>query len=341
MSPQTTSPLDRRFALADKLERHRRMIEIRLFEDAVKEIFFEGLIPGTTHTAQGQEAVAVGIASVLRPTDTVACTYRGHHHALALGMTPDVVLGEIMGKETGCISGMGGSMHLSSKELGLLPTMAVIGAGIPIAAGAALTAQTLGTDDVAVGIFGDGTVNIGAFHEGLNLAALWTLPVVFICENNLYGEYSPLAATTAGSPDLVGRVAPYGMPAEIVDGQDVEAVASAVQTAVDRARTGGGPTFLEMKTYRYSGHSRTDPATYRPAGELDAWLARDPILIAERRLCAAGALDEDQAARVRELVAQDVAEVVARTKAAAYPSEDHIFRHIYASPLGTGTTGTR
>ena len=188
----TDTPLDRRLMLKDPILRWDRMLEIRNLEDRIKDLFAEGLVHGTTHTCQGQEAVSIGIAMSLRPTDQVCCTYRGHGAALALGMTVDSVLGEIMGRTIGAIGGVGGSMHLSEPTIGLLPTSAIVGAGIPIAVGAALSAQVLGEDRCAVSIFGDGASNIGAFHEGLNLAAIWKLPVVFICENNTYGEYSRL-----------------------------------------------------------------------------------------------------------------------------------------------------
>jgi pyruvate dehydrogenase E1 component alpha subunit len=271
--------------------RYERMVEIRLLEDKVIEIFAEGLIPGTTHTCQGQEAVCVGIAAATRPTDIVVCTYRGHGMALALGVPAESVLGEIMGRQIGCMGGLGGSMHLSDPSVGLLPTSAIIGAGIPIAAGAALTAQILGNDTVAVSVFGDGTTNIGAFHEGLNLAAIWKLPVIFVCENNQYGEYSRIDRTTPVT-DLAVRAMSYNMPSEIVDGQDVDAVEDAMMRAVTRARSGDGPTLIEAKTYRYAGHSRSDKATYRPAGELDEWLQRDPIKLFEAKLVEEGVLVE-------------------------------------------------
>lgn len=269
--------LRRRAAVqSSRLERYRRMIEIRGLEDKVLELFGQGVIPGTTHTCQGQEAVCVAIAAATRPSDTIACTYRGHGMALALGMTREAVLGEILGRQVGCTGGLGGSMHLCDPAVGLLPTFAIVGAGIPVAAGAALTAQTLGTDGVAVSVFGDGAANIGAFHEGLNLAAIWRLPVVFLCENNQYGEYTRIDRSTPVA-DIAVRAAAYAMPSEIVDGQDVDAVEAVVGRAVARARAGDGPTLIEAKTYRYAGHSRSDKATYRPPGELDAWLARDPI----------------------------------------------------------------
>jgi pyruvate dehydrogenase E1 component alpha subunit len=305
------------------------MVEIRVFEDRVKGLFAEGLVRGTTHTAQGQEAVALGVASVLEPTDHVVCTYRGQHHALALGLTPETVMAEIMGRRGGSMNGLGGSMHLSDPTVGLLPTMAIVGAGIPIAAGAALTAQVQGSRAVAVGIFGDGAANIGAFHEGLNLAAVWRLPVVFVCENNLYGEYTPIGVSTSVT-DIASRAASYDIPGVVVDGQDLETVIAALETAVTRARKGEGPTLLEMKTYRYSGHSRTDQATYRPEGELEKWQQRDPIEITGSRLSAQGILDDARVGELRELHSARIDEIATGLIEAPGPEPADMFRHIYA-----------
>ncbi len=313
-------PLERRAAVqASRTERYARMVEIRLVEERVLKLFGEGLIAGTTHTCQGQEAVCVGIAAVTRPTDTVACTYRGHGMALALGATREVVLGEILGRQIGCMGGLGGSMHLSDPTVGLLPTFAIVGAGIPVAAGAALTAQVLGTDAVAISVFGDGSANIGAFHEALNLAAIWKLPVVFVCENNLYGEYTRIDRTTPVT-DLAVRAASYAMPSDIVDGQDVDAVEAAVAAAVARARQGGGPTLVEAKTYRYAGHSRSDKATYRPAGELDAWLERDPITLFGHKLVAEGLVDRSELDTIKEHAGLDIDQALDRVLASPPPT---------------------
>jgi len=328
-----TTPLERRRALADPVARWDRMLEIRRFEDRIKELFAEGLIHGTTHTCQGQEAVAIGVAVAARPTDHVCCTYRGHGHALALGMTLDAILGEITGRAAGAIGGVGGSMHLSERSVGLLPTSAIVGAGIPIAAGAALSAQVRGVDECALAVFGDGATNIGAFHEGLNLAAIWRLPVVFVCENNTYGEYSRIDLTTPVE-ELAVRAASYAMPAETVDGQDVDAVTAAVSAALERARSGGGPTFLECKTYRYSGHSRADAGSYRPAGELDEWLARDPIELYRRQLVAAGELDDERADRLVAEVALRVEACVERVMAGDLATVASMFEHVYGVPEG-------
>src|SRR5579871_4493466 len=241
----------------------QRMFEIRFAEERIQELFLENVIRGTTHLCIGQEGVSVGMAAVVDVPrgDTVTCTYRGHGHALALGLPLRSMMAEMMGKEAGCCKGKGGSMHLTDMSIGLIGTFAVVGAGLPVTNGAALTAQIKGTGAVSISNFGDGTANIGAWHEAVNLAAVWKLPSVFLCENNLYGEYSPYAATSP-VPNVIDRASAYGIPGVIVDGQDCEAVYETVKAAVESARQGKGPTLVEAKTYRYKGHSRTDPAAY-------------------------------------------------------------------------------
>lgn len=300
--------ISRRRALVTAEAQLERMVEIRAVENELQQLFNAGAIRGSTHLSIGQEAVSVGVAAATRPSDWVTCTYRGHGMALALGVTPAGVISEIVGKRTGCVGGLGGSMHLSAPEVGLMPTFAIVGAGYPIALGAALTASYNGTDDIAIAVCGDGAVNIGAFHESLNLAAIWKLPVVFIVENNLYGEYTRIDLTTPIT-DLALRADSYGLPGEIVDGQDVGAVEHSVRAAADRARSGMGPTLLEVKTYRYCGHSRSDLATYRPDGELDEWLTRDPISLMAKRV-------EAESGTVVDLT-QLTAEVEARISAVA------------------------
>ncbi|TDE09859.1 thiamine pyrophosphate-dependent dehydrogenase E1 component subunit alpha [Jiangella asiatica] len=324
-----STSLDRRVALRDPTARLERMMEIREFEGRVKDLFFEGVVSGTTHLCEGQEAVSVGLAATLRPTDHVTCTYRGHGVALALGCEPSAVLGEIMGRTVGLVGGVGGSMHLSERAVGLMPTFAIVGGGIPVAVGAGLSCQVLGGDDVAVAVFGDGATNIGAFHESLNLAAVWKLPVVFVVENNLYGEYSPIASTTAVT-DLAVRAGSYAMPAETVDGQVVDDVAAAVRRAVERARGGDGPTLLEMKTYRYSGHSRADTGPYRPDGELEAWQGRDPIALYADALVAAGTVTAGEVDALRSAVTERIDEVVAEVRQAPEPDPSAMFGHIHA-----------
>ena len=335
-----TSPLheqasiERRAALrTDPLERYRRMVEIRALEDAVLALFTRGEIAGSTHTCQGQEAVAVGLAAACEPRDTVTCTYRGHGVALALGATSAAVLGEILNRQVGCVGGLGGSMHLSAPEVGLMPTFAIVGAGLPVAVGAALQAQQEGTGEAAIAVFGDGTTNIGAFHEALNLAAVWQLGVIFLCENNLYAEYTALGRSTP-VVDLAVRAAAYGMPGHIVDGQDVEAVTRVIADAVAVARAGGGPTLIEAKTYRYCGHSRGDQALYRPTGELERWLARDPIELFAARLVEQGQAARDDLESVASEARTNVDETVEAVLAAPRPGVADMFRNIYASAGG-------
>jgi len=318
--------LQRRAELDTDVGRWLRMVEIRAVEESIQGLYNDGHVRGSTHLANGQEAVAVGIASSIRPSDSVACTYRGHAWALALGVAPEAVLGEICGRAIGCAGGIGGSMHLSDRSVGLMPTFAIVGAGVPVAVGAALTAQTLGTDDIAVAVFGDGASNIGAIHESMNLASVWNLPVLFVIENNLYGEYSAIRRTTP-IDDLAVRAAGYDMPSMIVDGQDIDSVREGVSGAVERARSGGGPTLIEAKTYRYSGHSRSDPATYRPDGELDYWKSRDPIDV------AATVLSSELRDAERSRVLREVQAAVALVLQSPAPAPAAAFDHITSTPV--------
>jgi len=329
-------PTARRAALGDRIEQLKRMVEIRAVETRIQKLFADGMVRGSTHLCNGQEAVSVGIARSLDPDDVVTCTYRGHGHALALGANPVQVLGEICGRTVGCAGGLGGSMHLMEASVGLLPTFAIVGAGLPIACGAAMAAKARGTDRVAVAIFGDGSTNIGAFHEALNFAAIRKLPIVFICENNLYGEYSRINLTTPVS-DIAVRAASYAIPGVIVDGQDVDAVAKAVTEAVARARKGDGPSLLEMKTYRYSGHSRSDPATYRLPGELDAWMKRDPIDLFAKVLVDEKAIGANDLATMKDSVAKAVDKDADSVLAAPEPDQKEIFAHVSAGSGGEDT----
>jgi pyruvate dehydrogenase E1 component alpha subunit len=323
--------LGRRAAvIGQRIERYRRMVEIRFFEDCVQRLFLEGHVDGTTHTCQGQEAVAVGIATAVRVTDTVACTYRGHGVALALGLDPESIMAEILGRTSGCTRGLGGSMHLSNRDIGLLPTFAIVGAGFPIAAGVGLSAQVRGTDQISVGIVGDGATNIGAFHEALNLAAIWSLPTVFVVENNVYGEYSRFDKTTP-IEHLADRAASYGIPGVRVDGQDVDAVEEAVLEAAERARSGQGPSLLEMKTYRYAGHSRSDQALYRPPGELDAWKARDPIDLMKIKLIQEGAATSDALEAIYADVEIEIDAIADRVLKLPKASQSDMFEYIFAT----------
>jgi acetoin:2,6-dichlorophenolindophenol oxidoreductase subunit alpha len=291
------------------LELFERMAVIRATEKAAYDLFMSGLVKGTTHLAAGHEAVAVGASAALRPDDYVFATYRGHHHAIARGASPEACLAELMSRATGLNGAKGGSMHLTLASSNMLGSYAIVGAHLPIACGAAWSAKLRGTGQVAVAFFGDGATNIGAFHEALNLAAVWRLPVLFVCENNLYMEYTPISSVTAVAQPAAGRAPSYGLPAEVVDGNDVVAVMQATSRAAARARAGEGPTVIEALTYRQYGHSRADPAKYRPKEEVDAWMRRDPLTVLAERLAAGGieqrAIDERRA-RADELVAAAV-----------------------------------
>jgi pyruvate dehydrogenase E1 component alpha subunit len=307
----------------------RSMIEIRAFEDECQRLFARGEVRGTTHLCQGQEAVAVGACSALREGDTMTCTYRGHGATLAMGAPLAETFGEIFGKAPGLCGGKGGSMHLIDVRVGALGSHAIVGAHLPIANGAAFAALAQGSDAVHVCFFGDGSTNIGGFHEALNLAALWRLPVVFVCENNLYGEYSPLTLTTP-IERLADRAAAYGMPGVRLDGNDLLGVEEVVGEAVARARAGEGPTLIEAMTYRHKGHSRTDPATYRPDGELEEWLERDPILRFERQLGEEREVDAEQLATLRAEAEEAVAIAVEQARSWPDPEPASRFEHVWA-----------
>jgi TPP-dependent pyruvate/acetoin dehydrogenase alpha subunit len=303
----------------DLLAMYRQMAVIRRTEKAAYDLFLAGLVKGTTHLATGHEAVAVGASAALRADDYVFATYRGHHHAIARGAAPEACIAELMQKSTGLCKGKGGSMHLTYAAGGMLGSYAIVGAHLPMAVGAAWSAKQRGTGQVAVAFFGDGATNIGAFHEALNLAAVWRLPVIFVCENNLYMEYTPIGAVTAADHPAADRAPAYRLPADIVDGNDAVLVREAVDKAAQRARAGDGPTVVEAETYRHYGHSRTDPAKYRPADEVELWMKHDPIDVARARLEALGVPAE----RIRQLDEQVAAEIAAAVDAAkAAPAAD-------------------
>ena len=305
-----------------------RMLLIRGVEDEVQRMFTQGLVRGTTHLCQGQEASSVGVCAALKEGDTMTCTYRGHGAVLAMGARADEVFGEIMGKAKGLCGGKGGSMHLTDVRVGAYGSFAIVGAHLPIAVGLSFASRYLGDDAVSVCFFGDGTTNIGAFHEALNLASLWKTPTLFVCENNRYGEYSPQALTTPVER-LADRAASYNMPGVVVDGNDLFAVHATASEAAARARAGEGPTLIESMTYRQVGHSRSDPAKYRPEGELEEWLARDPIVLLERTLGELG-VPADQLEQRRQAVEAQVLEALERAKSWPDPDPQTRFESILA-----------
>lgn len=273
---------------ADRLALYRLQFRLRTFERRAHEIYIDGLIKGTSHLATGQEAIAAGFAAAMRADDYTFCTYRGHNHTLARGASMTGMYAELMGRDGGLMGAKGGSMHLTSAEHGALGSYAIVGAHLPIAAGAAWSAQLRGTEQIAVCFFGDGTTNIGAFHEALNAAAVWKLPVVFVCENNQYMEYTAIGSVTAVANPAADRAAAYGLESILIDGNDADVVFDTAVAAFDRARRGDGPSLIEALTYRHGGHSRADPGSYRPKEEVDAWLARDPLRIYADRLLDEG-----------------------------------------------------
>ena len=305
---------------ATQLRMYRVMVECRLFETRAQELFFEGLVRGTTHLGIGQEAVAAGVAAAMRDDDYTFCTYRGHNHTLARGVPMGPIFAELFGRATGLMGGKGGSMHLTSVDHGAMGSYAIVGAHLPIALGAAWSAQYRKSGQVAVCFFGDGTTNIGSFHEALNMAAVWKAPVVFVCENNQYMEYTPIRDVTAVEHPAADRASAYGLESILVDGNDVEAVHRVAGKAVDLARSGGGPSLIEALTYRHGGHSRADPGKYRPDDEVAAWKARDPLPTYRAQLLAEGAGETDLAAL--DAAARDaVAKAEAEARAAPEPAD--------------------
>ena len=302
-------------APAAYLGRYARMLLIRLFEAEMHRLFLQGHVHGTTHLSSGQEAVPVGICSALREDDYVAGTYRGHGHALAKGTEPEPLIAEMLGRATGVCGGRAGSMNVVDLEHGLVGCFGIVGGSIAATTGAALSAARQGR--VAAAFFGDGAANHGYFHECLNFAQVLSLPAVFVCENNLYGEFTPMASVTAGG-EIAARGDAYGMPSQVVDGNDLWAVRAAAVEAVERARSGGGPTLLECETYRHYGHSKSDPATYRPEEEVERWLARDPLTLARGRLLELG-VEEQEVAAVDEETQARVDAAIEAALAAAFP----------------------
>ncbi|CAM5335650.1 thiamine pyrophosphate-dependent dehydrogenase E1 component subunit alpha [Streptomyces canus] len=314
---------------AELLALYEQMALIRRTEKAAHDLFLQGLVKGTTHLAAGHEAIAVGASAALRDDDYVFATYRGHHHAMARGATPEECLAELMSRATGLCKAKGGSMHLTKADANMLGSYAIVGAHLPMAVGAAWSARLRGTGQLAVAFFGDGATNIGSFHEALNLAAVWKLPVLFVCENNLYMEYTPIADVTAVPRPAADRAPAYGIPGEVVDGNDVVSVQEAVARLARRARAGDGPAVLEAETYRHFGHSRADPATYRPAEEVERWLKHDPLDIARGRLIEAG-VPEETVTAADERAQTVVRQAIEAAKSAPPPDPREAFTDVWA-----------
>ena len=326
----TSSTIAAALPRATLLTMYERMVLIRDFEDRVKALVEGGIAFGAAHYYVGEEAVAVGVCTALQPDDWIASTHRGHGHCIAKGMAVAPMMAELYGKASGANRGKGGSMHITDVRVGMLGVNPIVGAGIPHAVGAALSAKVRGTGQVAVTFFGDGGSNIGACHEAINLAAVWNVPCVFVCENNGYAQSTPVEYSTAG--EVWKRAAGYGLPGEKVDGQDVFAMYEATARAVERARADAGPSLIEARTYRYYGHSAGDDGTaYRLASEIEAARARDCIARFRQEVIAAGLLDAADLEAIDDQVAADVDEAVAAAEAAPFPAANELTTEVVAS----------
>lgn len=309
------------------LELYRTMVKIRFFEDKAYELFSQNMIPGTLHLYAGEEAVAAGVCGNLRRDDYITSTHRGHGHCIAKGGDLKRMVAELMGKKTGYCKGKGGSMHIADMSIGILGAVGIVGAGLPIAVGAGLSAKLRGTDQVTACFFGDGAANNGTFGESLNLAAIWKLPVIFVCENNLYAMSVPYS-TAFAVKNIADRAPGYGMPGVVVDGMDVVEVYKAAREAVERARNGGGPTLIECKTYRWRGHSRLkahESKLYDPK-EYEDWRRKDPINIFRER----GYVEDEVLDKIEEEVASELEEAVRFAVESPFPEPDEALEDVYA-----------
>jgi acetoin:2,6-dichlorophenolindophenol oxidoreductase subunit alpha len=310
------------------IEMYRTMLTIRRFEERCLQLYMQGRIPSTLHLYVGQEAVATGVCAHLGDQDYVLGTHRPHGHAIAKGVSLKSVMAELFAKDTGCCRGKGGSMHVGDMSVGVVPAIAIVGGNIPLATGMALAAKRMGKDQVAVSFFGDGAANEGAFHEGINMAAIWDLPAIFVCENNLYGA-STVFSKVFRVENVADRACAYGIPGVIVDGMDVEAVYEVAGEAIERARNGGGPTLIEAKTYRFVGHSRSDPRNYRPDEEEALWKEKDPIPKLAQRLVEKDLATEATLKQVEEDVKAEIDEAVAFAEASPDPRPEDALKHLF------------
>jgi len=310
------------------LKMYELMYLIRKYEETVNFLFLQGKLPGTIHQSIGQEACAVGMLFDLRKDDYVLSTHRPAGHALAKGVSLRSMMAEMFGKSTGCCRGKGGSMHIGDIEMGMPPATAIVGAGLPVAVGIGLACKMRGTDNVVVCFFGDGATNTGAFHEALNGAAIWNVPVIFACENNLYAA-STHVDKVMKVKNIADRAFAYDILGEVVDGMDVLAVNEAARRAIERARRGGGPTLLELKTYRFCGHSRTDPCTYRSKEEESLWLERDPIKRLKEFILFQGVARVEELQETEKKVIERIEESVAYALSSPDPDPEEALRDVY------------
>jgi TPP-dependent pyruvate/acetoin dehydrogenase alpha subunit len=315
----------------DKLrDMYKRMVMIRKFEERVRYLFLEGLMPGTIHQCDGQEAAVVGVCTALQEGDMIASTHRPHGHAIAKGLTVQEMMAELFGKTTGCCKGKGGSMHIGNIKKGMLPANAIVGANIPIVAGMALAFKLQKKKQVAVSFFGDGASNEGAFHEGINLAAIYDLPAVFVCENNLYGASTPISLTCK-LKNIADRAAAYGIEGRTVDGNDVIAVYEAASELIENARAGKGPALLELKTYRQAGQSRRDAKQYMDKAEMKYWFSRDPIPIFVEKLLKSGLFIQADLDVVSEEVTEEIEAAVEYARKSPLPKPEDALNDVFVS----------
>lgn len=312
-----------------KLDLYQSMAECRALQQRAYDLFMQNLVKGTTHLGQGQEAIAAAFGQAMREDDYTFCTYRGHNHNYVRGVSMTSILGELMGRDIGLLRGKGGSMHLTDVEKGAMGSYAIIGAHMPIAAGAAWSAQYRGTEQAAVCFFGDGTTNIGTFHEALNFAVIWNLPVVYVCENNQYMEYTAIGDVTAVENPAADRACAYNLEPILVDGNDAEVMYQTAMTALEKARNGGGPSLIEAQTYRHHGHSRADPAKYRPQEEVDAWMKRDPVHLYRDKLLASG-IKEATIAKIDKEVEAMIDDATEQAKNSPPPPDEIAFTDVWA-----------
>ena len=329
MSTRVEKPPAAEIDRPTRLQLYQLMVELRDFEQRAYELFLENLVRGTSHLALGQEAISAGYAVAMRADDYTFCTYRGHGHTLARGASMAAAMAELLGRGNGMLHGKGGSMHLTDVRHGAMGSYAIVGAHLPIAAGAAWSAQVRKSGQVAVCFFGDGTTNIGAFHEALNLAVIWKLPVVFVCENNQYMEYTPIRSVTAVEHPAADRASAYGLEPILVDGNDADVMYERARQTIDTARNGGGPSLVEALTYRHGGHSRADPAKYRPDAEVREWLSRDPVTRYRERLLAAG-IGEAEVNEIETRAQQKVDAATEEARNGAPATVDAIERQVWS-----------
>jgi len=310
------------------LEMIETMLLIRHFEDRIYYLFLQGIMPGTIHLYQGEEAVAVGVCANLRKDDIITSTHRPHGHAIAKGVSIESMMAELFARKAGCCKGKGGSMHVGDPEKGAITSIAIVGGNIPLAAGAALAFKFQKSDRVAVSFFGDGASNEGVFHETLNMAAIWNLPVIFVCENNFYGA-STHVSKAMKITNIADRASAYGIPGVVVDGNDVIAVYENVNKAVEHARSGKGPTLIECKTYRHGGHSRSDACNYRPKGEKEEWLKKDPIVGMKNKLIEMKIFTEEAFKEMETKIEEEIDEAVDFAKNSPFPKAEDALTDVW------------